>query len=226
MIAESGDAGAKREEGTTPAELAAAYEAIVALGDSGELGEHAARMRQEFQRRTGVFGPEDPWFEARARAFWDDAVTTQGFGRLASARLAPRVRTIAERLARAHRGFFLVDDSDERGASLIDVWSGAELIVRHLDETQALTLEHADGPMDGRVAAGASGSDLFLLPGAYFHAPDALEPATKVLIEARKRRLSTQQALDTLLRMDLVLRSSSRVKAGFAYRLQGLPGGA
>ena len=141
---------------------------------------------------------------------------------LASDRLAPNVRAIAQRLVSSHRGFFIVDDSDERGASLVDIWSGAELIVRHLDDTQALTLEHADGAMDGRVTAGPSGSDLFLLPGAYHHAPDALEPATRVLMAARERGMSTQQALDALMRMDLVLRSSSRVKTGFAYRVEAL----
>jgi hypothetical protein len=209
---------------TTPAEVAAAYEAIVGLGDSDDLGARAARMRSEFQRRTGAFGPEDPWFETRARAFWDDALSTQGFAVLAAERLGgKRIRAIAERVVRAHRGFFLVDDVDDRGACLVDVWSGAELLVLHLDETQALTLEHAEGAMmDARVTAGPADSDLFLLPGAYHHAPDALEPATRVLLAARDRGMSTQQALDALMRMDLVFRSSSRVKAGFAYRVESL----
>lgn len=214
---------AEPSQGTTPAELAAAYEAIVALADAGDLGAEAARLRADFQKRTGAFGPEDPWFEARARAFWDDALTTSGFGVHAAARLPASVQAIARSLRRAHRGFFLVDDSDARSASLIDLWSGAELLVRHLDETQALTLEHADGAMDARVAAGPAGSDLFLLPGAYHHAPEALAPATEVLREARERRLSTQETLDALMRMDLVLRSSSRVKAAFAYRAVALP---
>jgi hypothetical protein len=214
---------AETSRNTTPAELAAAYEAIVGLGDSGDLGEQAARLRAEFQKRTGAFGPEDPWFEARARAFWDDALTTSAFGLLAAQRLPPGVRAIAQCLRRSHRGFFLVDDSDDRFASLIDLWSGAELLVRHLDETQALTLEHADGAMDARVTACPSGSDLFLLPGAYHHAPEALAPATEVLVAARERGLSTGETLDALMRMDLVLRASSRVKAAFAYRAVALP---
>lgn len=211
-------------KGTTAAELAAAYEAIVALGDSNDLREEAARMRADFQKRTGAYGPEDPWFEPRARAFWDDALTTQRFGVLASARLDAPTRAIARCFRRAHRGFFLVDDSDAGGAKLIDLWSGAELLVRHLDETQALTLEHADGAMDARVTPGPSGADLFLLPGAYHHAPEALAPATEVLLAARERGLSTEETLDALLRMDLVLRASSRVKAAFAYRTVALPG--
>ncbi|MBX3219247.1 MAG: hypothetical protein KF795_01935 [Labilithrix sp.] len=215
-------------EDTTPAEVVAAYEAIISLGDVGDLGVEATRMRLAFQRRTGAFDAEDPWFEARAGAFWDDALATQGFAALAAAKLdgdprAPRtIRAIAAAFARAHRGLFLVEEVDDRGAYLVDVWSGAELLVRHLDETQALTLEHAEGAMDARVTAGAAGSDLFLLPGAYHHPADALEPATRVLIAAQDRGMSTQDALDALLRMELVLRSSSRVKAAFAYRVEGL----
>ncbi|HVH47406.1 MAG TPA: hypothetical protein VM925_33960, partial [Labilithrix sp.] len=125
-------------------------------------------------------------------------------------------------IARAHRGFFLVEDVDERGACLVDLWSGAELLVRHIDETQALTFEHAEGAMDARVTGGPSGADLFLLPGAYHHPADALEPAIEVLGVAKKREMSTREALDALMRMELVFRSSSRVKAGFAYRVESL----
>jgi hypothetical protein len=202
--------------------LARAYDAIVALGAVPALGEHAARMRREFQKRTGVFGPEDPWFEPRTRAFWDDALATQGFAELALEELDDDARPIAARLRRAHRGFFVAHDVDEHGARLVDAWSGAELIVRHVDETQALTLEHAEGPMDARVAGSPSGPELWLLPGAYHHPPDALAPAIDVLAAAQERGMKTQDALDALMRMELVFRSSSRVKASFAYRATNL----
>lgn len=196
----------------------------MSLGDSGDLGAHAARMRQAFQVRTGAFGPEDPWFETRARAFWDDALTTQGFALLAArgGRLNDEVRAFAAYASRAHRGFFVVEEVDDRGALLLDLWSGAELLVRHVDDSQALTLAHAEGAMDARVTAGSAGSDLFLLPGAYHHHADALAPAVDVLAAAQQRGMRTQQVLDALLRMDLVFRSSSRVKAAFAYRVQSL----
>jgi hypothetical protein len=212
----------RRTENTTPDALVAAYEAIVSLGDSGDLGAHAARMRRDFQRRTGAFGPDDPWFETRARAFWDDALATQGFAARAAENLGETARAIAACVARAHRGFFLVEEVDDRGACLVDVWSGAELLVRHLDETQALTLVHAEGAMDARVTAGPSGPDLYLLPGAYHHPADTLEPSIDVLVAARERGMSTQDALDALMRMELVFRSSSRVKAAFAYRVESL----
>jgi hypothetical protein len=183
-------------------------------------------MRERFEKRTGAFGPEDPWFEARSRAFWDDALTTQGFAKLAAPHAGEDVARLVARFDRAHRGVFLVADVDDRGARLVDLWSAAELYVRHLDEAQATTLEHAEGPMDARVVAGPAEegeiASLYVLPGALHHGPDAMDPLMKVLDAAREREMPTGDVLDALLRMELVFRSSSRVKAGFAYRLDGL----
>src|SRR3954466_12305063 len=116
----------------------AAYEQILALATSG-LSPEAQRMRAEFEKRTGAFGPEDPWFEARSGAFWDDALTTQGFAALASSQVTGEVAQVAARFGRAHRGVFVVEEVDDRGAHLVDLWSGAELLVHHLDEAQAVT---------------------------------------------------------------------------------------
>lgn len=183
-------------------------------------------MREVFERRTGAFGPEDPWFEARSRAFWDDALTTQGFAALAAPHTGGDVAEIVAGFDRAHRGVFLVEDVDDRGAHLVDLWSGAELLVRHLDEAQAMTLEHAEGAMDARVVAGPARkgevASLYVLPGALHHGPDAMPPLVKVIAAAREREMETEDALDALLRMELVFRSSSRVKAAFAYRVESL----
>jgi hypothetical protein len=183
-------------------------------------------MREAFEVRTGAFGPEDPWFEARSRAFWDDALTAQGFARLAAPHAEGDVAEVVARFDRAHRGVFLVEDVDDRGAHLVDLWSGSELLVRHLDEAQAVTLEHAEGAMDARVVAGPRGDDaapaLFVLPGAVHHAPDAMDALVKVIAAAREREMTTGDALDALLRMELVFKSSSRVKAAFAYRTESL----
>jgi len=164
-------------------------------------------LREAYQRRTGAFGPEDPWFETRSRALWDDVVASPGFP-----------------YARAHRGFFVVEDvaPEDGDALLVDLWSGAELCIRHLDEAQMLALDHAEGPMDARVVAAGDPAALYILPGAYHHAADALEPATVVLAAARDRRIETADTLDALMRMDLVFRSSSRVKASFAYKAEAL----
>lgn len=184
-------------------------------------------MREVFQKRTGAFGPEDPWFETRTRAFWDDALTTQGFAALAAPHVDGALARVAARFARAHRGLFLVDDIDDAGVHLVDLWSGAELLVRVLDEAQATTLEHAEGPMDARVVVGPAEDGalppLYVLPGALHHGPDATEPLSKVIAAARERDLATGTVLDALLRMEHVFRSSSRVKAAFAYRVESLP---
>src|SRR5262249_4808407 len=131
-------------------------------------------------------------------------------------------KEIAGRLGVAHRGLFTAEDRTEHRARLVDVWSGAELLVTYLDEAQALSLVHAEGLIDARVVATRDPSILHVLPGAFHHPPDARESALGVLREARTRSLTTEDALDALLRMELLLRSSSRVKAAFAYRTEGL----
>lgn len=193
---------------TTAARVLAAYDARVAQAEP-----QASALRNAFQARTGAFRAEDPWFETRTRAFWDDALTTQRFGQEAGEDV---------RFGRAHRGFFVVEEVDDRASVLVDLWSGAELLVHLLDETQALALGHAEGAVDARVVSAGDPPALFVLPGAYHHAPDALDPSIDILSGARERGMETGEVLDALLRMDLVLRASSRVKASFAYRVESL----
>src|SRR5580700_5242471 len=57
--------------------LALAVESVCALGLLASHRERTASMRRAFEERTGAFGPDDPWFEARSRAFWDDVMTRQ-----------------------------------------------------------------------------------------------------------------------------------------------------
>lgn len=180
-------------------------------------------MRRSFEARTGSFRPDDAWFEARSRAFWDDALTTQGLAELAEDRLDEAARVWVRPLRLAHRGLFEVHDAGTRGATLVDRWSGAELLVQYLDEAQALALRHADGFLDARVVGVPEVGHLFVLPGMFHHTADARDPMRHVLSEARARALTTERTLDTLMRMELVLRASSRVKASFAYRIETMP---
>ncbi|MCL2777257.1 MAG: hypothetical protein FWD73_04570 [Polyangiaceae bacterium] len=215
-------------EDITPGEFLAVYDSICELGAASEK---IAAMRKVFESRTGAFRPEDPWFEVRSRAFWDDALTTQQFAKVAplppsnsaSANFAKYAGALAEPLAMSHRGLFVAEDVDGRGARMVDLWSGAEFLVRHVDEAQAIAFEHAEGLIDARVVALGSLFMLLVLPGAFHHPPDAREPIERVVNEARQRRLSTGAVLDALLRMELIFRSSSRVKASFAYRIDHLP---
>jgi hypothetical protein len=196
-----------------------AYEAIVALGGDARFREQVAEMRREFERRTGAFGPNDAWFEPRSRAFWDDAVTG-GFGRVVEAELAPNARAWIGPLERAHRGFFGVARARDVHV-LADHWSGAELIVRASDEGMRDALDAAAAPVDARIVGDPRGAAA-ILPGAVFHPESAAEPALRVLEEARRRKLPAKDALDALLRMELALRSLSRVKAAYAYRAEAL----
>jgi len=94
-------------------------------------GPRVRSLRVDFERRTGNFTSEDPWFEARSGAFWDDALTTHAFGREVAGLLPDGARFWVEPLARAHRGLFQAkrDKDGEQGFHLVDAWSGAEFRV-------------------------------------------------------------------------------------------------
>jgi hypothetical protein len=201
--------------------LAGAVDAIVALGIADANKELVAAMHLRFEERTGAFGAEAPWFEARSRAFWDDAVTRQGFARHVFADLPPAAREWVPSLERTHRGLFYASRTADLRL-LRDVWSGAEFVVDDVDDATLSALDAPSGPFDGRLAALSNPVRVALLPGAVFHPEDATEPIERVLEAARERRLPTDDVLDALLRMEMSLRTLSRVKPSYAYRAQAL----
>ena len=203
--------------------LLEAYEAIVAQGASPLFAPKVAAMHQAFEARTGAFTPEDPWFEARSRAFWDDAVTGQRFGQEASASLSDEVRRFVPMLERAHRGLFMVDSGGGRRL-LRDVWSGASFLVDEIDDGMRDALGAASAPFDARLVGAMDGGSprVALLPGAVFHPDEAIEPIEKVLDAARAAEMPTDATLDALLRMERSLRSLARMKAAYAYRPSAL----
>ncbi|MEO6417934.1 MAG: hypothetical protein ABIP39_00905 [Polyangiaceae bacterium] len=177
-----------------------------------------AEMRQAFEARTGSFGPEDPWFEARSSAFWDDAVTSQGFSGRVSDALPEAARGWLQPLARAHRGLFRAEEAESKW-TLVDVWSGAEFIVDAPEGGLRQALDAAEGSLiDGRLVGRDAPLSIDLLPGAIFHPPDASEAIEKVIEVARAQKLGRELTLDALLRMERNLRSHSRVKPAYAYR--------
>ena len=183
-----------------------------------------ALRKRAFEERTGAFGPDDPWFEARSAAFLDD-VLCGGLARELAPRLDEEQRTYVTPLERAHRGLFRVGRAST-GFLLADVWSGVELPIVRPELGVADALASADGFVDGRVVGAwseATGAEVALLPGAVFHGADATSAVESLLPLARQRSLSTAALLDSLLRMDHALRSLSRVKAAFAYRADALP---
>jgi len=194
---------------------------IVQLGGAPARAERVAALRASWEERTGAFSPEDPWFEERSRGFWDDAVTTQRFGRDVVDELTEDERVWLGPLERAHRGLFRVSSEDRD--VLEDVWSGAELVVSTMDEASRAELDASSGQLfDARVVGAEDPLTVALLPGAVFHSRDATEHVAPVLAAARARGMSTGDTLDALLRMQRALRSLSRVKPAYAYRAEAL----
>jgi hypothetical protein len=187
-----------------------------------QRAERVLAMRAAYEARTGSFSPRDSFFEARSAAFWDDALTSGGFGRELHPDLSADAAAMVEPFARAHRGLFRVEPEDDRFL-LVDEWSGAEFVAEPFGAGLRDALERVSGLVDGRVVGVPVTERIVLLPGAVFHAADAIDPMRALLPEARARKLDTQAVLDALLRMDHALRALSRVKPAFAYRKEALP---
>ncbi len=196
------------------------YDALLAMGADSHHAARREEMRRAFEARTGAFGPDDPWFEARSRAFWDDALTTQGFAREAARALAEELVPWGLAFGRAHRGLFerFVDRAvavPSGSVLLRDVYTGAELMVE-IDSAIADALRVASGLMDARVV-GHDGR-VGMLSGVLFHQAEATPPIKGVIARAKERGMEVGPALDALMRMELRLRSLSRVKVAYAYR--------
>jgi hypothetical protein len=200
--------------------LQAMHEHVGREGQSGRVAE----LKRAFESRTGAFGPDDPWFDARSAAFLDDALCSQGLARTLSTELSTEHRVYVTPLERAHRGLFRVR---KEGAEFLlqDAWSGAEFSIAVTDPGLRDALSSAEGFVDGRVVGVAEPIEIALMPGALFHSADATPAISALLPVARTRALSTTTLLDALLRMDHSLRALSRVKAAFAYRIEALPKG-
>jgi hypothetical protein len=191
---------------------------IIQLGGARERAERVASLRATFEARAGDYAPEDPWFEERSRAFWSDALTRQRFGRDVEAELSPDQALWLNSLERAHRGLFRSE-----GTRIVDVWTGAELLVTVVDDATRAELAAASGQLfDGRVIGSNEPLALALLPGAVFHPRQATAAIEVVLAAARAAALGTDETLDALLRMERTLRSLSRVKPAYAYRTEVL----
>jgi hypothetical protein len=198
-----------------------AYDQVVAIAGTPRFAARVAEMRRAFEQRAGAFGVQDRWFEARSRAFWDDALTRQGFAREAADELEGDASAWIDALARAHRGIFAATEQGGRW-QLTDRWSGAELVVDAADESTREALHAASGLFDGRVVAIDEPLTVALLPGAIFHADEATSSIESILDAARSQARATDDVLDALLRMDRSFQSLSRVKAAYAYRPQAL----
>lgn len=200
-----------------------AYDRIVALGASEAHAARVGEMRRAWQARTGAYAPTDAWFEVRSRAFWDDALTTQGFAREVRGELPEEAHAWTSAMSRAHRGLFSATVDEDGAIVLDDVIGGAAFAVHLADAGSRDALSAATGLFDARLVA--DGGQVAILPGALFHPEDATDAIALVLRSARAKELATDALLDALLRMERSLRSLSRVKAAYAYRESALHDG-
>jgi hypothetical protein len=195
---------------------------IISLGGTPARAGRVAAMRAQFEAVAGAFAPDDPWFEARSRAFWCDSVTRGRFGTEVADELTSGQRAWLGPLERAHRGLFRAE-----GRLLRDAWSGAEFALTLLDDASRAELDASAGQLvDARVVGADRPPVVALLPGALFHPPEATAAIGPVLESARAMDLTTDDTLDALLRMERTLRSLARVKAAYAYRADALSPGA
>jgi hypothetical protein len=197
------------------------YDRVVAIGGTPPFAARVVEMRRAFEARTGAFGAQDRWFESRSRAFWDDALTRQGFARDVSKELPREASAWIDSFARAHRGIFSATERDGRWV-LEDRWSGVEIVVDEADDSSREALHAASGLFDARIVAIDEPLTVAMLPGAVFHAEEATSAIEGVLEAARALGRATDDVLDALLRMDRSFQSLSRVKAAYAYRPQSL----
>ena len=201
--------------------LAAVDAMIGAFGheDSRALREAA---RATFEARTGTFRPEDPWFEARSRAFIDDALTLPEVLEGLTPRLPPEAQAWTAPFARAHRGIFEAVDDDGDALLVRDLFSNAVFLVTDLDESTAIALDAARGLFDARLVGFADPPCVGVLPGPVFHDEEATPAIKEVLVAAKAMGLRAQDALDALLRMEHKHRSLSRMKPAYAYKKEAL----
>ncbi len=181
-------------------------------------------MREAFLRRTsssipgGASEPED-----RMRAAWDDALTTGGLAAELANGLEDRgERALARVLARAHRSVFRMSLlGSHRIAS--DVLGGGSFLVLPRDDIgrEVLALGGEDAPLfEARIVAASDGCAM--LPGIIFHPPDATTLIDEICDVAEKRKMPAADLCDALLRMQHTFRNLSRVKIGYAYKLEAL----
>ena len=86
---------------------------------------------------------------------------------------------------------------------------------------EVLALGGEDSPLfEARIVAAADGCAM--MPGIIFHPPDATSLIGEIVRAGHQRGLSRLEICDALLRMQHTFRNLSRVKIGYAYKLEAL----
>jgi hypothetical protein len=210
----------------TPA-LSAVYDELLNRASAPPVEARARALREAFLRRTSALPLLESVPEDRMVAAWDDALTTGGL----AGELAPSFNDAAERaLARvlrcAHRGVFHLDRVGAHPVAF-DLISGASFVLLPRDDmARSLPVDgDQDAPLvEARIVAAADGCAC--LPGVIFHPPDATALIDQIVIAARQRSMPRDAVCDALLRMQNAFSRLSRVKIGYAYRVEALDANA
>ena len=201
--------------------LSAVYDELLRRANGQPHAGLARVLVRRFLERTGTLPPDHPQAQFRHAAAWEDALCRGGLAASLVRELEdPAEKNLASLLTRAHRGIFRFDTLGTRHV-VHDLWSGAWFILVARDDIgRAVSGDNLGSLCQGRVV-GASDGCAFL-PGAVFHDAAATGCIAGVLKTAAERDLDADLLFDSLLRMDHTLRTMSRVRAAYAYRLEGL----
>jgi hypothetical protein len=206
----------------TPA-LSAVYDELLARASAPGRAERTAALRAAFLKRTSSSTPAGSESEDRERAAWDDALTAGRLaGELAETLDDPSERALARVLSRAHRAVFRMTLLGPNRAAY-DVLSDASFLVLPRDDIgrEVLASESEDEALfEARIVAASDGCAM--LPGVVFHPPDATPLIYEILTAGRQRGMSRDELCDALMRMQHTFRNLSRVKIGYAYKVEAL----
>ncbi|HQP38731.1 MAG TPA: hypothetical protein PLI95_26280 [Polyangiaceae bacterium] len=199
--------------------LAAVYEELVARADAPPHADTTRPMVRGFLERTGRLPADHPHAPFRLAAAWEDTLCRDGIAARIAAELEdPSERDLAVLLSRAHRGVFRFETVGERRV-VHDLWSGASfLLVPRDDIGRAVSGDNLGSLCIGRVAGAADGC--VFLPGALFQDPEATVFIEAVLKASAEREVRDATVFESLLHMDFVLRTMSRPRPEYAYRVE------
>lgn len=190
--------------------LQASIERIALASSEAEI----AAARADFVARTGSFEPDEPFYEERVRAAFDDAVTSHGSPRAAMLRRwllshdEPRTRA----LLRTWRTLLVVEKVGEHALVRALLTDAPFLVVR--DEGPAGKLREGD-LFDGRLFVH---DGVRLLPGPVFFERDAHQAIGAVLAEARRHGRGSEASCDALLRMQMRRLRQPGLRVHHVYR--------
>lgn len=206
--------------------LRAVYDELLERATHPPFLEQAKVLREQFGDRCGRFEADDEHAGARDAAAWEDVLIRGGLAvAIANTMKDAAEADLARSFSVAQRGVYRFEKT-ESALVAHDLWSGAAFILLNKDDIGrdiATASERLATPIcEGRILASLEGCAI--LPGAVFHPPDAGPAISRTLRVARERRMSTDDALDALLRMQHKFQTYTRLRVDLAYSPEGLGG--